>query len=157
MTRSVTALIQNLMNVAIHRDLRWKSPKSWLLSAGSVVVLALLSSPAVSATDPNPNLPKQPIDQLNFDNAHNYFLQANELYQAGNRSGAIAAYQQAIELEPNYVDAYVGLGNALDDNGQTTEAIAVYRAPGSRAYSADGDSTSKACRSPRRWIPPCLK
>jgi superkiller protein 3 len=31
------------------------------------------------------------------------------------------------ELEPNFAKAYIGLGNTLDDQGKSTEAIAQYK------------------------------
>jgi superkiller protein 3 len=39
----------------------------------------------------------------------------------------IAAYRKAIQLNPNYVEAYNGLGNALYDKKELDEAIAAYR------------------------------
>lgn len=53
--------------------------------------------------------------------------QANErgetAYRAGDLSGAIAAYQQAIELDPGHALAYSNLGLAYVKQGRAAEAI----------------------------------
>jgi tetratricopeptide (TPR) repeat protein len=40
---------------------------------------------------------------------------------------AIAEYRKAIELKPDFADAYNSLGNALDDKGEADAAVAAYR------------------------------
>ncbi|MEL6765172.1 MAG: tetratricopeptide repeat protein, partial [Cyanobacteria bacterium J06607_6] len=45
----------------------------------------------------------------------------------GQFSEAIAAYQQALRLNPNFAEAQNNLGNALKEQGKFSEAIAAYR------------------------------
>ncbi|MGB7710849.1 MAG: CHAT domain-containing tetratricopeptide repeat protein [Microcoleus sp.] len=47
-------------------------------------------------------------------------------YDAGDLEGAIAAFEQALEIDPKFHIAWNGLGNALGDLGRNTEAIAAY-------------------------------
>jgi superkiller protein 3 len=42
----------------------------------------------------------------------------------GDLEGAVAAYQQAIEVDPDFADAWEGLSMALADLGRFGEAIA---------------------------------
>ncbi len=47
-------------------------------------------------------------------------------YQAGDLNGAIAAYRQAVALQPNEVNALFGLAQALGDQGSFAEAESTY-------------------------------
>src|SRR5919112_558714 len=47
----------------------------------------------------------------------------NLLKQKGNYTGAIAAYNKALEIDPNYVNAWDGKGWALNELGNYTQAI----------------------------------
>jgi len=49
---------------------------------------------------------------------------AQQRYQTGDVDGAIAAYQQAIRLNPQSGLAYSGLGSALLDKGNPKDAVA---------------------------------
>ncbi|MFL5656865.1 MAG: tetratricopeptide repeat protein [Ktedonobacteraceae bacterium] len=40
---------------------------------------------------------------------------------------ALSAFQQAIDLDPNYADAYNGLGNTLMDLQQYMEAVKAFQ------------------------------
>ena len=51
---------------------------------------------------------------------------AMALHQAGELAGAIACYQRALGLQPDYVPALGNLGNALNSQGKYSEAIACY-------------------------------
>jgi tetratricopeptide (TPR) repeat protein len=50
------------------------------------------------------------------------------LANTGRTSEAIAQYEAALRLEPDYVEAHINLGNALGRAGRTSEAIAQYEA-----------------------------
>ena len=43
------------------------------------------------------------------------------------KQDAVTAYQKAIALKPDFADAHVALGVALQDLGRIDEAIASYR------------------------------
>ncbi len=58
--------------------------------------------------------------------AEEFYNQAREKYDKGDYQGAIEACDRAIGLNPNYVDAYIGRGNARDDSGDRQGAIADY-------------------------------
>jgi Flp pilus assembly protein TadD len=45
----------------------------------------------------------------------------------GDRAGAVAAFQKAISLKPEYAEAYNGLGSALSDQGDQAGAVAAFR------------------------------
>ena len=56
---------------------------------------------------------------------------AEELYDRavdcvadGDLEGAVAAYRQALEIEPDFADVWEGLSMALSDLGRFDEAIA---------------------------------
>ncbi len=48
-------------------------------------------------------------------------------YGTGRLDDAIAAFQQALELDPAYADAYFALANAHNRKGNLDEAIAAIR------------------------------
>src|SRR5690606_35184963 len=58
---------------------------------------------------------------------------AAQLHRAGDLSGAIQTYRQAIHLDPGFAEAYNNLGAALRANGRRNEAIAAYREALTRA------------------------
>ncbi|WP_375511991.1 tetratricopeptide repeat protein, partial [uncultured Nostoc sp.] len=60
-------------------------------------------------------------------NAVANFKQGTNLYKQGDFKGAEAAFRKAIELEPNFAQAYIALANTLDDQGKPQEAIAHYK------------------------------
>jgi len=60
-------------------------------------------------------------------NASAYYDQGNELRDLGKLQEALAAYEQAIQLDPDYADAYNGQGNALSELGRQEEALGAYK------------------------------
>ena len=50
----------------------------------------------------------------------------NALKDQGKLDEAIAAYNKALSIKPDYADAYNNMGNALQDQGKLDEAIAAY-------------------------------
>ncbi|MEL6580417.1 MAG: tetratricopeptide repeat protein [Cyanobacteria bacterium J06621_12] len=59
--------------------------------------------------------------------AQNHFSLANNLVAEGNRSQAIACYESCVELEPNFLNAYARLADALEEEGQTESALFYYK------------------------------
>ncbi len=51
----------------------------------------------------------------------------NALKELGNLGDAIACHHRALELDPNYAEAYYNLGNALKAQGEPDEAVGCYR------------------------------
>jgi tetratricopeptide (TPR) repeat protein len=51
----------------------------------------------------------------------------NALFQKGQVDDAIAQYQKAVEINPNYVQAHYNLGLALFQKGQLDEAVAEFQ------------------------------
>jgi tetratricopeptide (TPR) repeat protein len=60
------------------------------------------------------------------DDAEAWRDQGNEQSEAGDFLGAIASFDQAIAIKPDYHEAYSDKGVALDKLGQSEEAIASY-------------------------------
>ena len=83
-----------------------------LLAPAQVDVGAKVSSASV-ATDPK---------------AEAFFIQGNDKYEKGDYQGALAAYSQAIVLNPNYVEAYNRRGNTRRALGDNKGALADYNA-----------------------------
>ncbi len=54
------------------------------------------------------------------------FMDGNVLQEAGRFTEAIACYDRAISLKPDYVESYRNRGNALRQLGQLVEAVASY-------------------------------
>ena len=71
--------------------------------------------------------PAKPLAQGNRSiSAETYFTWGNTKYHLGDYKGAIADYDSAIRLKPDYADAYNNRGVAKDDLGQHFAAIADY-------------------------------
>ncbi len=55
------------------------------------------------------------------------YNQGVDFYKVGQYERAIAAFRRAINIDPNYIDAYYNLGSILDYMGQSEAAITVFR------------------------------
>ena len=71
--------------------------------------------------------PAKPLAEGNRSiSAETYLTWGNTKYDLGNYTGAIADYDSAIRLKPDYANAYYNRGLAKDDLGQYFAAIADY-------------------------------
>lgn len=55
-----------------------------------------------------------------------YFTEAINFINIGQYSKAIASYDKAIAIEPDYTDAWINRGNILEEHGRDTEATESY-------------------------------
>jgi tetratricopeptide (TPR) repeat protein len=60
--------------------------------------------------------------------AEDFFIQGNDKYEKGDYQGSLAAYSQAIVLNPNYVEAYNRRGIARRALGDNKGSLADYNA-----------------------------
>ena len=81
--------------------------------------LRLLAS---SKVDLGVKVPSVPV--ATGPKADDFFIQGRDKYQKGDYQGAIAAYNQAIQLNPNYVYAYLARGFVRADLGDKQGMIA---------------------------------
>jgi O-antigen biosynthesis protein len=65
--------------------------------------------------------------QPNLLSAQNHFKLANNLLAEGNRKQAISCYKSCIDLEPNFLNAYARLADALEQDGQTEISLTYYQ------------------------------
>jgi tetratricopeptide (TPR) repeat protein len=64
-----------------------------------------------------------PVSAYSSD-ATKMYNTGQDLTASGNYSGAVAAYNNAITLEPSYYEAWDGLADAYNRNGQVNDALA---------------------------------
>ncbi|MCE0497749.1 MAG: tetratricopeptide repeat protein, partial [Methylacidiphilales bacterium] len=103
--------------------------KSWLqagLCAGFLLVLGVLSWQRAWAYESIDKLWTDTIARNPTCWMANYNL-GLILFQKGRGDEAIAHYQKALEINPNYAEAHNNLGNALFQKGQVDEAIGQYQ------------------------------
>jgi tetratricopeptide (TPR) repeat protein len=81
----------------------------------------VLSTPSVLQTPPPTNLP----DKVQ-KTKEQWLVEGNTLYGLKRNEEAVAAYEQAIRLDPNYAAAYNNKGIALNELKRNEEAVAAY-------------------------------
>ena len=59
--------------------------------------------------------------------ARGYFNLGTAFYGQGERQKAIAAFQEALRIEPKFADAWNGLGESYRDQGDMAEAVNCYK------------------------------
>ena len=55
------------------------------------------------------------------------FNLANALYASGRREAAIERYRQAVEIDPDYVEAWSNMGSVLAEIGRKDEAVSAFQ------------------------------
>jgi len=60
------------------------------------------------------------------DNAHVYYSYAEALREVGRLTDAILYYQRALDLNPNYIDALIGIAKVKEKQGKFLEQIKYY-------------------------------
>ena len=78
------------------------------------------------------------MDRSLHSRAHAALDRAVSLYESGDVDGAIMAYDEAIQLEPDSAKAYYNLGMAVFQKGDLNHAIEAYR----RALDLEPEFTS---------------
>jgi len=144
--------------------------KAWLIVLGgmgvALVVLIALAGGLLAwgGSRPSPTSPARPtiaVTTMPADQASQLIAQGDSLVNRSQYAQGIAAYQQALALEPNNARAYVRWGRALYFQGNTAEAVSqctqaanlddqnaeAYAHLG-RAYDWDGqyDEALRACQ-----------
>ncbi|MDJ0569622.1 MAG: tetratricopeptide repeat protein [Pleurocapsa sp. MO_192.B19] len=90
--------------------------------------------------------------------AENHFDLANHLLEEGQIDRAIACYQNCIKLEPGLLNAYNRLVDALEQNGQTEEALFYYKKLAQLQTGRDGrELESKTTNKIRGFLYPSTK
>jgi tetratricopeptide (TPR) repeat protein len=70
--------------------------------------------------------------------AEEWFNRGCNKGELGDNQGAIAEYNQAIQIKPDYAYAYIGRGNAKSNLGDKQGAIAEYN-QAAQLYSQQGN------------------
>ncbi|MCM1449652.1 MAG: AAA family ATPase [Clostridiales bacterium] len=76
------------------------------------------------------------------DLAREYVLMGRECLAGGEIQAAVANFEKALSISPGYVDAYLGVGEAMAESGDIDRAIAGYRQ--AQRYDA---RNYKACKA----------
>ena len=63
-----------------------------------------------------------------FGSDEDHFMLGNALKKLGHRNKAIVCYEQAIRLQPHYIDAYQNLAKVYREIGKPNNAISCYQA-----------------------------
>ncbi|MDB9510642.1 tetratricopeptide repeat protein [Kamptonema animale CS-326] len=84
--------------------------------------VAATTLPSVKAAKPTPTLLASQILAEN-SSANDYFQKGVALVQKQDLAGAEAAFRKAIEINPNFAEAYANLGSVLANQDKLEEAI----------------------------------
>ena len=108
-------------------DSQTQIPLIWRIVAIviAVVIIGVLLYPYLNRRSSEPAEQAPLAVQVSSDN--NWFEQGQQHYQRGEWEQAIAAYQAAIEADPEHQSAYVNLGDAYYQANQLELAIQSYQ------------------------------
>ncbi|MBD1813952.1 CHAT domain-containing protein [Microcoleus sp. FACHB-DQ6] len=97
-------------------------PRLWEKNSSSVYPTDSLSD----ANEYDANSEAESIEREVTQETEELFNQGKYRYYAGDLGRALAAYKQALEIDPTYCNAWNGLGFTLKDLGRNSEAIAAF-------------------------------
>jgi tetratricopeptide (TPR) repeat protein len=122
-------IVFSLLGVLFHLNF---GPFFFFFGGGSLVIAGIVwlfspfdaTTPAITlATD---HSKKHAILEGTIKTKEQWLEEGTAHYNARRYTEALAAYDQALGLAPNYADAYNDKGNALDSLGRGKEALAAY-------------------------------
>ncbi|MCG9891560.1 MAG: tetratricopeptide repeat-containing serine protease family protein [Thermosynechococcaceae cyanobacterium MS004] len=103
--------VERLQNSQLRDDIAvLKTEFNYAIPVNTFLNLAPQVTKALALRTPSPSM----TSALKADD---FFLQANAKYKAGNLSGAVSDYSQAILLNPRYASAYVSRGLVRQELG----------------------------------------
>lgn len=79
-----------------------------------------------SATETSDFLTSADLSSENLQLVNSLFEEGNQKFQAGDFAGARAAYQQALKLKPNFIEAWSNLGAVLFNLQQYEDALTIF-------------------------------
>ncbi|MDF0553659.1 tetratricopeptide repeat protein [Kamptonema sp. UHCC 0994] len=100
-----------------------------ILTAAVVAITLINSQGAVANTSPSVKIVRATerplISQIVAENssANDYFQKGVALVKKQDLAGAEAAFRKAIEIDPNFAEAYANLGSVLANQNKLEEAI----------------------------------
>ena len=99
----------------------------WFVLVTSLVLGSISTAAGGATIDQNPVLAgNNPPTNPQSKNAVDLYNQGIAKYQANDLPGALQAFEAALQLRPNFLEALVNSANVLDDLGRTPEAINRY-------------------------------
>ncbi len=133
LTRCVR-MFRNLPQIRFERDIHEVVDYSILNSGGKILKVNIPihhlgeAKSGVQAPEKRESLysriTRKRLDSYPDDPKDN-FTMAFECFKSGNHDDAISYYMKAIQLKPDYVDAYIGISQACVAAGRLEDAIAV--------------------------------
>jgi len=96
------------------------------LAAGVLAVLMACAWKQTTYWQNSESLWNHTLD-CTVDNVNAHLNLGNALLQKGSANEAIAQYQQALQIEPDYAQVYYNLGNAFLQKGSVDDAITQYQ------------------------------
>ena len=119
----------NIQSYIPNQMTRWMYEVPLLTIGFLMSVFSTLQSDLVLAKEPQPQQVKvQQTDKSRAEpkSAQDYFRRAMRRYRSQDRAGAIADFDRAIQLQPNFPDAYNNRGIVKGSLGDKALAIADY-------------------------------
>jgi tetratricopeptide (TPR) repeat protein len=113
---------QRVFTMADCNPLDWAAPVVYMKSEDGVLFNIKDPSPSLSTVRPD-----EDDVETAADNAATHCKTGNDLFANKSYQEALESYEQAIRLDPKYIDAYNGKGNALSALNRKKEAQKAYQ------------------------------